>query len=88
MEVTPKYKVGQTVVTTLRGQGGKTLWQMGLIKSISMKYVGQHAEQINTPGGETVIEGGTLGPLYWIEIEGSRLREAPRWEREIKEHHA
>jgi len=82
----PKYKVGDSVLATLAAPGGRYVWRLGVIKSVTLKYVGQMSKPIDTPDGHNIVEGGhTLGPLYWVAIQESRLNEAPRWECELKD---
>lgn len=85
MEVTPKYKVGDVVSGMLRGPNGKYTWGKAEIVSVSMKWVGRQAQAIHTPKGHEIIEGRTLGPLYWVRLEGCALHETARWEYELKD---
>lgn len=79
-----RYKVGDTVLATMAAPGGKSVWRKGVVKSISMKWIGMTAQPITSVKGVEIIKGRTLGPLYWVAIEESRLNESPRWENELK----
>lgn len=80
-----EFEVGQTVLARVAAPNNKFEWKPAVVKSIDRRYVGKTREAINTREGKELFKGGTLGPLYWVDIIGHALHESPKWGDELED---